>query len=65
MIPARRLLPVLTVLAASLVAAAPSGLITDPTQIDGQAYDYVIVGGGLGGLVVANRLSENPDISVL
>jgi choline dehydrogenase-like flavoprotein len=24
-----------------------------------QAYDYVIVGGGLSGLVVANRLSEN------
>jgi hypothetical protein len=24
-------------------------------------FDYVIVGGGLTGLVVANRLSENPN----
>ena len=29
-----------------------------------QAFDYVIIGGGTAGLVVAARLSENPDVSV-
>lgn len=28
-------------------------------------YDYVVVGGGTSGLVVASRLTENPNVHVL
>lgn len=29
------------------------------TDVNGQSFDYIIVGGGLTGLTVANRLSED------
>ncbi|TKX23819.1 GMC oxidoreductase-like protein 5 [Elsinoe australis] len=34
-------------------------------QAKGKTYDYIIAGGGLSGLVVANRLTEDPKIKVL
>lgn len=39
-------------------------LTTSPSSLTSKTYDYIIVGGGLAGLVVANRLSSNPSISV-
>ncbi|POS77449.1 GMC oxidoreductase [Diaporthe helianthi] len=33
-------------------------------DLDGETYDYIVVGGGLAGLTVAARLSEDADVTV-
>jgi choline dehydrogenase-like flavoprotein len=32
---------------------------------DSKVFDYVIIGGGTAGLVLAARLTENPDVQVV
>lgn len=58
----------------TLVIAAPShshhdkrdtAPIYDGTQVNGKTYDYVIAGGGLGGMVLAGRLTEDSGRTVL
>ncbi|GAA5906271.1 GMC family oxidoreductase [Sporobolomyces salmoneus] len=38
--------------------------VTDSNALAGQTFDYVIVGGGTAGLVIANRLSANSSVTV-
>ncbi|KAL4879031.1 GMC oxidoreductase-domain-containing protein [Aspergillus karnatakaensis] len=42
-----------------------ASLLTDPKDVADKEFDYIIAGGGLTGLTVAVKLTENPDIDVL
>jgi choline dehydrogenase len=53
----------LTCAAIPLALAVPAKPFNKTSTID--CFDYVILGGGLTGLIVASRLSENPCIKVL
>lgn len=61
------LLPLTTVYAYTSTSQVDvqANLLSNPGTVAGKTFDYVIAGGGLTGLTVAAKLTENPDIEVL
>jgi choline dehydrogenase-like flavoprotein len=42
-----------------------SSLLSDPKQVANKTVDYIIAGGGLTGLTIATKLTEDPNVKVL
>lgn len=53
-----------TMAAANGVNGHTASAIYSLDELQSHAFDYLIVGGGTAGLVLAARLTENPDVHV-
>ncbi|KZT25855.1 GMC oxidoreductase [Neolentinus lepideus HHB14362 ss-1] len=47
------------------IATVSGHMYTDPASLPIKTYDYIIIGAGIGGSVIANRLTEDTNVNVL
>ncbi|KAL1305454.1 hypothetical protein AAFC00_002333 [Neodothiora populina] len=58
-------LPAMVLAYPSQLTARSHGVVTSPEDVANRTFDYIITGGGLTGLAVASKLSEDPSKTVL